>query len=224
MQPSTPPFKPEPDVLVSQPSERRPSRRGLVAGLLTVALLAAGATGVALAADGGTATPTPGSSGVPSAGPEGPRGLDGERGPGGMMGGHRGFGGPGLMGAVHGELVVPKDGGGYETMLVQRGKATAVSATSISVKSDDGFTATYAVNKNTVVHATSDGITSIAKNADVVVMARKTGSGGTALRVMDLSSLGSFHHDFDGDGRGPGSDGKATPTPSTTTGSSSTGV
>jgi hypothetical protein len=225
------------DVLSSDPPQRgRRSRRGVVGALLTVALLAAGATGVALAADNGTATPTPGSSGSPSAGPEGGRqgplgDHDGDRrgGP-----GRPGFGGPGmlgLMGAVHGEVVVPKQGGGYETLLMQRGTVTSVSSSAISVKSADGFTATYDVTGSTQVNAGSAGITSIDKNANVVVIARKTASGGTALRVLDLSQLGQFHRDFDGDGRhgpdgrGPGSPGgTATPTPSGSTGGASFGV
>jgi hypothetical protein len=238
MEPMTDPTEPTDhrDLLASdQPARHSRSRRGVVAALLTVALLAAGATGVALASTGGTATPTPGSSGSASASPEGgqqgPRGDhdgDGRRGP-GLRGG---FGGPGmfgLMGAVHGEVVVPKQGGGFETLLMQRGTATAVSAGSISVKSADGFTATYDVTKDTQVNAGSAGITSIDKNANVVVTARKTASGGTALRVLDLSQLGTFHRDFDGrrgpGGRGPGAPGgTSTPTPSASTGGTSFGV
>ncbi len=220
-------MEPENDVLTSdQPRRTSRSRRGIVGALLTVALLAAGATGVALASDNsGTATPSPGSSGAPSAGPDD---HDGRRGPGFGRGG---FGGPGmfgLMGAVHGEVVVPKQGGGFQTLLMQRGTATDVSASSISVKSADGFTATYDVTEDTRVNAGSQGITSIAANANVVVIARKTASGGTALRVLDLSQLGRFHRHFDGDrrrgpdGRGPG--GAGTPTPSSTTGGTSFGV
>ena len=33
----------------------------------------------------------------------------------------------GLGGALHGEFVVPKDGGGYQTIATQRGSVTAVS-------------------------------------------------------------------------------------------------
>ena len=50
---------------------------------------------------------------------------------------------------LHGTFVVPKEGGGYQTMQMQHGIVTAVSATSISVKSEDGFTATYVVNADT---------------------------------------------------------------------------
>jgi hypothetical protein len=213
-------------------------RRAVVGTLLTVALLAAGATGVALASDNGSATPTPGSSGSASPSPEGSTGGNGDRsddderrGPGMRGFGHR-FGGPGmfgLMGAVHGEVVVPKDGGGYQTLLMQRGKATKVSASSITVKSEDGFTATYDVTDETVVGAGSDGITGIDDNADVVVTARKTAGGGTALRVIDLSNLpdlGTFRHHFDRDGDGDGDkggSGSGTPSPGTTS-SSSVGI
>jgi len=221
-----------PDVLSSDEGGTGRPRRAVVGGLLTVALLAAGATGVALAADNGTATPSPGSSGSASPGPEGGTGSQGDddrRGPRMRGFGHR-FGGPGmfgLMGAVHGEVVVPKDGGGYQTLLMQRGKATKVSTSSITVRSADGFTATYDVTGDTLVGAGSDGITSIDQSDDVVVTARKTGDGGTALRVFDLShlpDLGTFRHDsdHDGDERGPGGS-TATPSPGTTS-SSSVGI
>ena len=36
----------------------------------------------------------------------------------------REFGIAGPMGALHGEFVVPKQGGGYQTLVVQRGKVT----------------------------------------------------------------------------------------------------
>jgi len=34
----------------------------------------------------------------------------------------------GLFGALHGQIVVPKAGGGYQTVDIQRGQVTAVSA------------------------------------------------------------------------------------------------
>lgn len=224
MEPTYDPTNPfgAPDEVSSGDPRPGRSRRAVVGAVLTAALLGAGATGVALASTNDSATPSPGSSGAPSPGaPDQDR--DGFRHGPGMMG--RGFGGPGhfgLMGAIHGEVVVPKAGGGYQTLLMQRGKATAVSASSITVKSDDGFTATYDVTKDTVVGARSTGITSIDENSDVVVMARKSGAGGTALHVLDLSNLpdfGRFHHRFDDDDdNGPGS--STTPSPGSTTGSS----
>ncbi|MEI8408959.1 MULTISPECIES: hypothetical protein [unclassified Kribbella] len=45
--------------------------------------------------------------------------------------------------ALHGEFVTAKDGGGYETIATQKGEVTAVSTTSITVKSADGYSRTY---------------------------------------------------------------------------------
>jgi Domain of unknown function (DUF5666) len=219
-------------------------RRGLVAGLMTLALLAAGATGVALASDN-----PPSDNGIGNSSPDGaglpvPLSANENQTPGGSASpqpkdrgdrpgrpfGHRGPGlrGPGLggpMGALHGEFVVPKQGGGYQTLLVQRGTVSAVSSTSITVKSEDGFSQTYTVNPETVVNAGRDGIASIAEGAEVNVLARKTSGQPTALRIGDRSR-------WDGvGGHGPGHrdgdrGGTASPSPSSgaTTQSSSFGV
>ncbi len=50
---------------------------------------------------------------------------------------------------LHGEFVVKGKDGKYETLASQRGSVTAVSATSITLRSADGFTATYAVDGST---------------------------------------------------------------------------
>src|SRR5262249_6546633 len=67
------------------------------------------------------------------------------------------FGGPGalggLLGAVHGTAVVPKPGGGYQTVAFQNGKVTAVSSTSIMLRSADGYSRTYRVTSSTLVNA-----------------------------------------------------------------------
>src|SRR5262245_54306790 len=51
------------------------------------------------------------------------------------------FAGPlglgGLFGAIHGQYVAPKAGGGYQTNAFQNGKVTAVSSTSITLRSAD---------------------------------------------------------------------------------------
>ena len=70
--------------------------------------------------------------------------------------GHRGqFG---LGGALHGEFVVKKEGGAYQTVATQRGEVTAVSKDSITVKSEDGYSRTYAITEDTLVNAARDGI------------------------------------------------------------------
>jgi hypothetical protein len=123
----------------------------------------------------------------------------GDRGPGGMMddpgngwgsggngspqdsrGGPLGgaLGGP-LAGALrdglHGEMVVPDGSGGYTTVAMQRGSVTDISSSSISVKSSDGFTATYRVDDTTNVMGSMMGgasVSDLSTGDAVVVMAQ----------------------------------------------------
>jgi hypothetical protein len=111
------------------------------------------------------------------------------------------FGGIGLgapFGAVHGEFVVPKSGGGYQTMDTQRGSVTAVSNSSITIKSGDGFTKTYGVTGDTIVDAKRDGIGSIKVGDQVFVMATVSGSTATAANVTDVSNLQQLRPKFFG--------------------------
>jgi hypothetical protein len=214
-------------------------RRNLLAGLATVAVLAAAATGVALASTSSTPSPSPsGSSASPNTGipkQEGVPGPDGrQRGPGGFRGGGGGgFGGPGLagpLGALHGEFVVPKQGGGFQTLVVQRGSVSSVSASTITVKSDDGFSATYAVSADALVNAARDGIGSIKKGDEVSVVAQQKSGNDAALQIGDFTRLQGLRDQFgpghdrgrDNDGTPP--TGAPTPAPTGSTGSSSFGV
>ena len=52
---------------------------------------------------------------------------------------------------LHGESVVKKGDGGFETRLTQQGTIEAVGSASITVKSEDGFSQTYAINAGTKV-------------------------------------------------------------------------
>ena len=47
--------------------------------------------------------------------------------------------------AVHGESVVSDGNGGFTTVLSQTGTITAISATSVSARSTDGYTHTYVI-------------------------------------------------------------------------------
>ena len=191
-------------------SDRPPSsglRRGLLtAAVVALALTAAGATGAALArggSDGEAALAAASSTPTPS---------DDERradkdfrhgGPGGRLGHHL-LGGPG--GALHGSFVVPDGDGGFQTMLTQRGTASKVSSTSITVRSEDGFSQTYAITSDTGVGATRDGVSGIKNGADVMIVAEQEGGKATAVHVVDLDALGGpgvFRHRMDG----PGPDG-----------------
>ena len=108
----------------------------------------------------------------------------------GGFGGGMGVLGADIDGILHGEVVLSKEGGGTQTVQVQRGAVTAVSATEVTVKSTDGFTAAYAVNGDTKVKADSDEIGSVAKDEEVLVVAPKSGDKHTATVLLDLTDLG----------------------------------
>ena len=204
-------------------------RRGVVtAAVVVLALGAAGAAGAALARSGGSDQPSFSSAAATSS----PSASSGEQGPGRAGKGLKHFlrGGPGMLGgglmglagALHGELVVPDGNGGYKTVVVQRGKTTSVSDTSITVKSDDGFTQTYDVGSAAGVGAQRDGLSGIKKGANVVVTGeKKGGSSVTADHVIDMDSFvaGGFGRFGGGPGNGHGP-GAPQPAPTGTAGSS----
>ena len=72
-------------------------------------------------------------------------GIGGFEGPPGSPSGARHGGNP-EPASLHGEYVVA-DGAGYETRLTQTGKVTAISPTSVTARSVDGFTQTYAIHE-----------------------------------------------------------------------------
>jgi hypothetical protein len=101
-----------------------------------------------------------------------------------------------LFGALHGEFVIGKSGGGYETVDVQNGQVTAVSTTSITLKSADGFTKSYAVTSSTLVDAQRDGIGSVKVGNQASVQATVSGSTATAVSIEDLTLLQQERPDF----------------------------
>jgi hypothetical protein len=182
------------------------SRRvAVTAGVVAVGVLAGAGVAVAATSSPGSPTPTPSAS--PSATspvhPLPPKGSPWRihammpRGPFGPA-----FFGPGLLGgpfgAVHGTVVVPKPGGGYQTVAFQNGKVTAVSSTSITLRSADGYSHTYQVRRSTMVNAQRDGISSIKDGNQVMVDATVSGSTATAARIIDVSMLQQGFHRFFG--------------------------
>jgi hypothetical protein len=178
------------------------NRRYLWRAGLAVAVVGAvsiGAIGIAAAA-GDEAAPAAAAAAQPAPAPE--EDDDHWGGPwrggpwhGGAWGG--GFGGDvsGILGAdvdgiLHGEVVLSKEGGGTQTVLVQRGAVTEVSATGVTVRSSDGFTTAYAVNGDTKVRADKDEIASVAKDEEVLVVAPKSGDRTTATLLVDLTDVG----------------------------------
>jgi hypothetical protein len=193
------------------------SRRfAVMAGVVTLGVLAgAGVAVAATSSSGQSAAPgtSASSSPSPSARPPHfpPKGQWRMRAPGGgpfAPGGPFAFGGPGalggLFGAVHGTAVVPKSGGGYQTIAFQNGKVTAVSGTSITLHSADGYSHSYRVTSSTLVNAQRDGIGSIKAGNQVIVTATVSGSTATATRIIDVSLLQQDFHRFFGGAHAPG--------------------
>ncbi len=174
-----------------RPPRRRSRRLWIIGGSAAVAL--AGVVSVASVASAQSTqspAPTPSASGAPAPGgpghgPFGPRGGDG-------MGPRGGFGfGAGPV--LHGEYVTDKPGGGYQTVDVQQGQVTAVSSTSITVKSQDGFTKSYVVSGSTLVDAQRDGIGSVKVGDTVTVRATVSGGTATASDIADRTEFEQAH-------------------------------
>lgn len=113
----------------------------------------------------------------------------GDPGFGGPGFGGQGFGGQGPGGpggwnppaaALHGEFVVPDGNGAYTTVLTQTGVLTAVSDTSITAKSADGFTQIY-----TITPGSRAANTQLALNDTVTIRANVTNNAATATTVTE---------------------------------------
>lgn len=85
----------------------------------------------------------------------------------------------GLGGVQHGEFTVTGSDGKATTMTVQRGEVTKVSDTSLTVKSEDGFTATYAVSVDT----RRTGARDLANGDTVLVVAEKSGAKAVLVQA-----------------------------------------
>jgi hypothetical protein len=87
--------------------------------------------------------------------------------------------GAGLGMVQHGDFTVQSANGTPTAMTLQRGTVTAASGTSVTVKSSDGFTATYAVDSSTRGRATN-----LAKGDTVLVIAQKAGAKAVLIRAV----------------------------------------
>ncbi|GAA2685405.1 MULTISPECIES: hypothetical protein [Actinosynnema] len=152
-------------------------RRGLVAGAIALAV----------AVGGGVVYATSGSSDSSSSAiGQAPGGSAGGFGGAGGAGG--GMGGGVVADAVHGEYVVSDGEGGYATQVVQTGTITAISGTSVTAASSDGYTRTYVIDAETVFGAmTGPG----GGQGGPGGSAGSDGSAGTAGPAGSGSSAGS---------------------------------
>jgi hypothetical protein len=159
-------------------------RRTKITLLVGAGVLAIAGVGAGIAFAQSSNPPPPGppapSSAVPA--PHGMRhGHDGH-------GSRSGYGWRGglLARVAHGEATVNSDHG-YQVLDIQRGIVDSANSGQLSVRSADGFTATYVVDTSTKVgknRKTSD-ISQVAANDQVTILATKTGSTTTATRISD---------------------------------------
>jgi hypothetical protein len=154
------------------PARKKNPKVALVGALVAVAVASGGVTAGIMAATGSGR-----GNGSAVGGPGGNGGFGG-----------RGFGGAGggAMAALHGTYVVSDGNGNYTTELAQTGTVSAVSAGSITVKSEDGYSKTYAITSSTSVDSGSDQISSVATGHTVRVVADSKASA-TAITDTNLS-------------------------------------
>ncbi|MEI8408960.1 MULTISPECIES: hypothetical protein [unclassified Kribbella] len=169
--------------------------RWRVAGTAAAVVATTVAGGVAWATTSADPTPSPSASpSTPSTTPDKPD-KPGKGGP-----GHRGqFM---LGGALHGEFVVKKEDGTYQTVATQRGEVTEVSKESITVKSEDGYSRTYTLTEDTLVNAARDGIDDVKTGNSVTVFAVAADGKATATSVNDGTVRKAAGEKW-GFGRGP---------------------
>jgi hypothetical protein len=98
-------------------------------------------------------------------------------GPGGQHSGPMGGQSPDAM-SLHGEFVVADGAGGYTTELTQTGTVTAMSPTSITVRSEDGFSQTYVIPQ-----AAAGAGSAFAVDDQVIVRATRTGEAATVKDI-----------------------------------------
>ena len=181
-----------------------------IAAVVAAAALGAGAlTGatMALAADGQPSAPVHGERG----GSDGRGSGQGSgHGPGEMR---KGPGGP----LLHSEGVAEDADGNFITVRMQQGEVTAVSATSLTVESADGYTSTYVIEDQTRLER--EGDEGAPEVGDLVhVHATIEGSTATAVGIHALSPEkaaalqegrdGAWGQGHEGPGRGgPGAGG-----------------
>ena len=96
-------------------------------------------------------------------------------------GGHTGMG----MGALHGEFTTKAPAGGYQTLATQVGEVTEAGATSVTVKSEDGFSRAYSVDDGTMVNAGNNGIADVKPGDKVRVTAVVADGKARAVDIHD---------------------------------------
>jgi hypothetical protein len=107
-----------------------------------------------------------------------------------------------MAAALHGTAVVSDGNGGYSTELTQTGTVSAVSSSAITVKSEDGYSKTYAITNSTSVDNGSDQIGSVVAGHTVRIVADAKASA-TAITDTNLAGGQNPGGGF-GNGQPPG--------------------
>ncbi|MBI1376703.1 MAG: hypothetical protein GC157_04365 [Frankiales bacterium] len=150
---------------------------GAAAWVVTGAVAASALTGVAVA---GTRTPAASSTGgaattvsdlVPAA--DASAAGAARRGPRARL----------IRSLLHGEVTVARPSGPVDIAL-QRGTVTAASASSVTLRSSDGFTATYTIGPDTVVRRDRATVDGAALQPGDVAFVRATGTTADAVRAL----------------------------------------
>ncbi|UJW31739.1 hypothetical protein L3Q67_42330 [Saccharothrix sp. AJ9571] len=163
------PSEPTPEWGAPAPRPRWSGKKTAAAAAIAVGIAATG--GVAVYAASGTSVTEQGG------------------GPGGMMNG----GGPimrsaeGLASALHGEYTVSDGKGGFTTEVMQAGEVAEISATSATVKSEDGYTKTYTIDGSTTFGRQGTAA-DIAGGDTVMVTAIPNGDAATAKTITERTT------------------------------------
>jgi hypothetical protein len=185
------------------------AKKGVLVGGVVVVVAAAAGAGAYAAGNGTAVASTNNGVGTGATGQSGTGGQSGMTGQGGMMGpgGQSGVdggmaggtgmdGGPGGLGmgsaalnaAVHSEYVVLQDSS-YVAMAGQKGTVTKVSATSLTVKSEDGFSRTYAVGSDVQV---TQGMRQRGSGTASSPLSMSTVTTGATVRVTALKDSDTY--------------------------------
>jgi hypothetical protein len=147
------------------------TKGALIAGTAALAMAGVGG-GIAFAANSTPTTTAPTTSAAPAPATSGPAGQHRAR---------------GLASRVeHGQLTV-RTKTGDQVLDIQHGQVTSISATSVTVRSKDGFTATYVVGGTSKVRVQQKAstIANVHTGDQVAVTAVHSGSTDTIRRIAD---------------------------------------
>lgn len=93
-----------------------------------------------------------------------------------------------LRAFLHGEITV-QGADGPTTLDLQRGEVTAATATSVTVRSSDGFTTAYAVGSSTTVRRDRATVTADALAVGDTAFVRAEGTTATTIRALSPEGL-----------------------------------